>query len=115
MLAFGSLQGAEAWLEDTGCGLEMFLDPDRRLYRTLGLHRSLAKVWSSPTIHYYAGQAAAGRQLPAAVAGGEDDPLQMGGDFTLVARSGRLVLCHPSSHPRDRPSLASLLARMEDG
>ena len=35
------------------------------------------------TIRYYASMKAQGRTLPAAIDGVEDDPLQMGGDFTF--------------------------------
>ena len=35
------------------------------------------------TLQYYASMKAQGRQLPTAVEGVEDDPLQMGGDFTF--------------------------------
>ena len=38
------LKGAAGWLKDTGCNLKMFLDPDRSLYRALGLPRSVSKV-----------------------------------------------------------------------
>jgi len=108
VVSFGSLQGADGWLKDTGCKLEMFLDPDRSLYRALGLPRSVSKVWGISTIHFYAGEVASGRTLPKSQQE-EDDPLQMGGDFTLN-RTGLLTLCHPSSNPRDRPSLEKILA-----
>ena len=39
------IQGAQGWLKDTNCNLEMFLDQDRSLYRALGLPRSVSKVW----------------------------------------------------------------------
>jgi len=107
VVSFGSLQGAEGWLKDTNCNLEMFLDQDRSLYRALGLPRSVSKVWGMSTIHFYAGEVASGRSLPKSQEE-EDDPLQMGGDFTLN-RTGHLVLCHPSSNPRDRPSLEEIL------
>jgi len=112
VVSFGSLQGAAGWLKDTGCKLEMFLDPDRSLYRALGLPRSVSKVWGISTIHFYAGEVASGRTLPKSQQE-EDDPLQMGGDFTLN-RTGHLILCHPSSNPRDRPSLEKILAVVKE-
>ena len=45
------------------------------------------------TIHYYGSVKAQGRQLPAAVEGVEDDPLQMGGDFTVRCSEGRGGVC----------------------
>ena len=77
------LQGGLSWLSDTGCQLELYLDPERRLYSRLGLARSVWRVWQMTTIQYYGSVKAQGRQLPAAVEGVEDDPLQMGGDFTV--------------------------------
>jgi len=112
VVSFGSLQGAAGWLKDTGCKLEMFLDPDRSLYRALGLPRSVSKVWGISTIHFYAGELASGRSLPKSQQE-EDDPLQMGGDFTL-SRTGRLLLCHPSTNPRDRPSLEQIVAAIKE-
>ena len=44
------------------------------------------------TIHYYGSIKAQARQLPAALEGVEDDPLQMGGDFTVrYTQKGRKV------------------------
>jgi len=115
VISFGSSQGASMWLADTGCSLRMFLDSDRKVYTTLGLHRSVAKVWSMPTVHYYSSEVSSGRKLPTVVSSEEDDPLQMGGDFTLNCRDGTLVLYHPSSHPRDRPSINDILKRVKRG
>lgn len=33
------LQGAESWLKETACQLEMYLDPERVAYNHLGLSR----------------------------------------------------------------------------
>ena len=43
VVSFGVQEGAEKWLEETGCQLPLYLDEDRNLYRKFGLHRSLAK------------------------------------------------------------------------
>ena len=51
--------------------------------RTALHSRSVSKVWNMNTIKYYASQKAQGRKLPSAIEGVEDDPLQMGGDFTF--------------------------------
>jgi len=108
VLSFGSNKGAEAWLRDTGTHLQLYLDPERRVYASLGLGRSVSKVWGMATIHYYAAQKAQGRELPQAVTGVEDDPLQMGGDFA-VDRALRIVLSHPSTSPTDRVPLPNVL------
>lgn len=111
VLSFGSSKGAEAWLQETGTSIELFLDPDRQVYAFFGLDRSVSKVWSISTIHYYAAQKAQGRNLPRSVSGVEDDPLQMGGDFTLD-RSLRIVLSHPSTSPTDRVSIEDVVRNL---
>jgi len=108
ILSFGAPQGAEAWLSDTKSSLDLYLDPDRQLYALLGLARSVAKVWGMRTVQFYAGEKARGRQLPSALSGLEDDPLQMGGDFTLN-KDLRLVMSHPSKVPTDRPTVQQIL------
>ena len=44
-------------------------------------YRSLSKVWNIGSVRYYAGKKAQGKPLPSIHK--EDDPLQMGGDFTF--------------------------------
>ena len=97
-------KGAEKWLEETGCSFEFYLDPRRLIYSLFGLERSVAKVWSMSTIQYYAQQKAGGRALPVALADVEDDPLQMGGDFT-IDKDLRVVMAYPSKTPKDRPTI----------
>jgi len=102
-------QGAAGWLSSTGCSLDMYLDSERHLYSTMGLHRSVSKVWNMLTLHYYASMLAQGRRLPAAIQGVEDDPLQMGGDFTFRCSDKVLVMTHPSKNPKDRPDIHTIL------
>lgn len=109
VVSFGNMQGASGWLSSTGCSLDMYLDCDRLLYTTLGLHRSVSKVWSMLTLHYYASMKAQGRQLPTAIQGVEDDPLQMGGDFTFRSSDNVLIMAHPSKNPKDRPEISKIL------
>lgn len=110
VISFGEIKGAASWLSATGCNLEMFLDPERRLYTSLGLPRSVSKVWGMTTMHYYAGELAQDRELPSAIKGVEDDPLQMGGDFTFRKSDRKLVMSHPSKTPKDRPALSKILS-----
>ena len=96
-------------MEETGCSFEFYLDPRRLIYSLFGLERSVAKVWSMSTIQYYAQQKAGGRALPVALADVEDDPLQMGGDFT-IDRNLRVVMAYPSKTPKDRPTIQHIAA-----
>jgi len=107
VVSFGSSQGAVCWLNETNCKLDMFLDQERSLYQAFGLTRSLSKVWSMPMIHIYAEKIVGGEIFPESKQE-DDDPLQMGGDFTL-SRSGHILLSHKSSNPYDRPSLHQIL------
>ena len=103
--------GARRWLKDTNCKLRMFVDPERHLYNTLGLKRSVAKTWSIPSLVYYAEQKQAGRKLAAMFE--EDDPNQMGGDF-ILDEQGRLALIHRSRMSTDRPPVEELLSCVRD-
>jgi len=87
----------------------MFLDEKRTLYNIVGLSRSVYKVWQMTTIKYYAGQKAQGRKLPVSIEGEEDDPLQMGGDFTFRCSDRTLLMSHPSKTPKDRPKVLEIL------
>ena len=84
----------------------MFVNPARQLYNALGLRRSVAKVWSIPSLVYYAEQKRAGRKLVAMFE--EDDPTQMGGDF-VFDKDGKLALVYRSKVATDRPSVENLL------
>jgi len=110
VISFGSKEGAETWLKETSCELEMYLDPKRVVYNHLGLSRSLSKVWNIGSVRYYAGKKAQGKPLPSIHK--EDDPLQMGGDFTFRCSDKSLVMSHPSKTPIDRPSIPEILSVM---
>jgi len=109
VISFGTVKGAGGWLSATNCSLDMYLDINRNLYQHLGLARSVSKVWNMNTIKYYASQKAQGRKLPSAIEGVEDDPLQMGGDFTFRCSDKSLLMSHPSKTPKDRPQVSEIL------
>jgi len=111
IVSFGSVQGAEKWKSETKTSLDLFLDPDRILYGMFGLGRSVSKVWGMNSIQYYGAQIAQGRQLPSALTGVEDDPLQMGGDFTMDSDL-KLVFSHPSTESTDRPTVDQILQHL---
>lgn len=84
----------------------MFVDPARLLYNAFGLKRSVAKVWSTSALVFYAEQKCAGRKLVAMFE--EDDLTQMGGDF-VFDKDGTLSLVYRSKVSTDRPSVEDLL------
>lgn len=112
IISFGQEEGAKDWLLQTKTKLHLYLDSDRTLYSKFGLARSVVKVWSMKTIHYYAAQKAQGRNLPSALVGVEDDPLQMGGDFTLDSER-KLVMSYPCKNPSDRPSIQHITSKLK--
>lgn len=111
IVSFGQQEGAKDWLAQTKTKLHLYLDSERKLYSKFGLARSVVKVWSMKTIHYYAAQKAQGRKLPSAMIGVEDDPLQMGGDFTIDSALN-LLMSYPCKNPSDRPSLQHITSKL---
>lgn len=106
VVSFGSQEKAVSWLSATNCHFQMLLDTDRRLYRALGLKRSVSKVWIVSSLVYYAEQKLAGRTLVSMLE--EDDLHQLGGDF-IIDPMGRLALVYQSKTLTDRPSVDYLL------
>uniref|UniRef100_A0A3B4WT94 Thioredoxin-like protein AAED1 n=1 Tax=Seriola lalandi dorsalis TaxID=1841481 RepID=A0A3B4WT94_SERLL len=95
VVSFGSLEGAQLWLEQTGCTFDMLLDPQRKIYRSFGLGSSYAKVMKFDKKNYI--HAALMRLL-----------FQMGGDF-LLDEAGKVLLSHPSKTPMDRLTVKDIL------
>ena len=88
----------------------MFVDPERKLYKAFGLKRSVAEVWNTAALIYYAEQKRAGRKLVGMY--DNDDPTQMGGDF-VIDRHGNVVLIHRSKISTDRPSVDEIISCLE--
>jgi peroxiredoxin len=104
VLTFGTLPLAQAWLEETCSPFHLLLDPERTVYRTYGLERSLWRSWTLKTVWRYVGLLTAGHRWR----GIQGDSTQLGGDF-VVDRSGIVRLVHRSHDPTDRPSVDQLL------
>jgi peroxiredoxin len=62
IVTFGTLPGAQKWLEETCAPFQLLLDPDRAIYRAYGLERSLWRSWNLKTIWRYVQLLAAGRR-----------------------------------------------------
>uniref|UniRef100_A0A914BFB4 Uncharacterized protein n=1 Tax=Patiria miniata TaxID=46514 RepID=A0A914BFB4_PATMI len=113
VVSFGSREGALQWLGITGCPFDMVVDEDRKVYSSMGLGRSISKVWHISTITYYAEMKASGRTLPSKLENIEDDPTQMGGDL-VVDRHGNTAFIHCSKTPPDRPAVDDLIKVLKD-
>ncbi|KAK5852660.1 hypothetical protein PBY51_006510 [Eleginops maclovinus] len=108
VVAFGGLQGAQMWREQTGSTFDMLLDPQRKVYRSFGLGSSYAKVMKFGCLLRYSEYGAVDRDFPDMPHKMLEDIYQLGGDF-LLDEAGKVLLCHPSKNPMDRPSVEAIL------
>uniref|UniRef100_A0A3B4TKZ1 Selenoprotein L n=1 Tax=Seriola dumerili TaxID=41447 RepID=A0A3B4TKZ1_SERDU len=108
VVSFGSLEGAQLWLEQTGCTFDMLLDPQRKIYRSFGLGSSYAKVMKFGCLLQYSEYGAVKRDFPDVPPRLLEDIYQMGGDF-LLDEAGKVLLSHPSKTPMDRLTVKDIL------
>lgn len=108
IISFTVLEGAQIWLEQTGCKFPMLLDQQRKIYRSFGLGSSYTKVMRFGCLLTYSEFGAVDRDLPDVPPRLLEDLYQMGGDF-LIDETGKVILCHPCSTPLDRPSVEDIL------
>lgn len=108
IISFSVLEGAQIWLEQTGCKFPMLLDQQRTIYRSFGLSSSYSKVMRFRCLLTYSEYGAVDRDLPDIPPRLLEDLYQMGGDF-LIDESGKVILCHACKTPLDRPSVEDIL------
>ncbi|KAG7509425.1 hypothetical protein JOB18_043614 [Solea senegalensis] len=108
MVAFGKKEGAELWLQQTGCTFDMLLDPQRKVFRKFGLVSSYAKVMKFDFLLHYSEYKTVGIDFPDIPTHLQEDLYQMGGNF-LLDEAGQVLLSHPSKTPLDRPSVRTIL------
>ncbi len=106
MVAHGIRESGLKWLENTQLPFPLVLDKELRLYRALGLRKSVLGVWRIDSVLGYAEERLAGVKGAPVYEG--DDLHVMGGDF-FVDSEGRLVYSYRSAKSRDRPSVEDLL------
>lgn len=114
VVSFGGVEGAKLWLEQTGCSFDMLLDPQRKIYRSFGLGSSYAKVSKFRCLLQYSEYGAVGIDFPDVPPRLMEDIYQMGGDFVLD-EAGKVILCHPSKNPHDRPTVNDILQAVVPG
>ena len=106
VVAKSIVSSAALWLEKTRFEFPLLVDENRALYGTLGLRRSVVKVWNIYTLIRHTEQQMSGTEFAPPFEG--DDLHQVGGDF-MVDSTGALALFHPGKTSYDRPSVDSLL------
>lgn len=82
-----------------------------KLYRKFGLGRSVAAVWTIPTLLSYAEEKVAG--VPPAPSYPGDDIHVLGGDF-VVDSEGRVVYAYCSKFSSDRPPVEDVFVAIQD-
>lgn len=107
-MTFGYMSGAKRWLQATKCPFPYYVNPSRDLYKTLGLRRAIACVWSERALNYYGAMLAKNEPLPEVFTDIEDDLHQMGGDF-ILDNQGKVLFPYWSKVPTDRPSVDLIL------
>lgn len=112
IVSFGGVEGAQLWLEQTGCSFQMLLDPQRKIYRSFGLGSSYSRVMRFGCLLQYSEYGAVDRDFPDIPPRLLEDIYQMGGDF-LIDDTGKVLLSHPCKTPLDRPSSSHLLKAVD--
>ena len=90
-------------------------DPEREIYTVYGLEQgNLLKIFSPMTIWTYLKHFARGRRYHRATGDqhAPSDWRQLGGDF-IVAEDGIVIHEHRGRTPADRPTVASLIAKLD--
>ncbi|KAK5622345.1 hypothetical protein CRENBAI_004947 [Crenichthys baileyi] len=112
VVSFGNVEGAQLWLEGTGCTFKMLMDSQRKVYRSLGLGSSFSKVLKFGCLMQFSEYSIANRDFPDVPHRLLEDIYQLGGDF-LLDEMGKVLFSHPSKDPLDRPSLTDVLQAAE--
>ncbi|MED6294476.1 hypothetical protein CHARACLAT_021413 [Characodon lateralis] len=108
VVSFGNVEGAQLWLEGTGCTFKMLMDSQRKVYRSLGLGSSFSKVLKFGCLMQFSEYSIANRDFPDVPHRLLEDIYQLGGDV-LLDEMGKVLFSHPSKDPLDRPSLTDVL------
>ena len=112
LVSFGKLSNVREWWEANSVKFpfQMVLDPEMKLYRELGLKRSVAKVWSVSILVDFAEREMAGTAPLPHFEG--DDVHLLGGEF-ISDSSGKLVVTF-SGAGYTRPSTDEILATLDE-
>lgn len=111
VVSYGSLEGAEFWLTQTGYEFDMVFDPERKVYQAFSLGSSFAKVMKFSNMLRYSEYHVTKRSFPQVPPQFIEDLFQMGGDFVLDER-GTVVFSYQCQSPVDRPSTEYILAAL---
>ncbi len=110
-VTFEARERAEAYVRETGLPWPLLIDRRRVLYNAYGMGRGRwPAIWGPASWWAYIKLIARGRRLKRPTG----DIHQLGGDV-LVDPAGRVALHHVGKGPADRPAVAALLERVQQG
>jgi len=109
IIGFEKEQRARDWIRRAKVTYPFLLDLDRAVYKAYGLERSILRAWHPRVLWFYFKRFLKGKGVPIFRA----DPSQLGGDV-LIDREGHIRLYYPSKDSMDRPSVAKLLAAIDN-
>lgn len=110
LVARGTVPSSKQWLMRNKFPYPLVLDIEMKLYRELGLKRSVSGVWNLSALMAYAEESVAGVLDSTRYEG--DDIHIMGGDF-VTDSSGTLVMAYSSGDSQDRPSVDAILGALD--
>ena len=112
MVGFGEEANAKQWVQDNSerYPFAFFLDPEQKLYREMGVKRSVARVWDMRFLVYLAEKQVAGTLVLEHFEG--DDLHFLAGDY-LSDSLGKLLLAYGGAYANDRPSVGEILAALD--
>lgn len=101
---------AKEWRDTNQLPYPLLLDSELRLFKELGLKRSVKNVWGVSSMVSYAEERLAGIAASRAYQG--DDVHLMAGDY-ITDSSGKLVFSYHGANSQDRPSTDQLLRALD--
>lgn len=110
VVTFGDRDGALKWQEETGCTYPLVMDPERNIYKLLGLTRSFEKANNTSALSFYGAALASGETPPHHF--DNDDYQQMGGNIVLRRdddQQATVTYIHRSQTSADRPTVPFLI------
>ena len=110
VVGFGEVSNGTEWKAANKLTFQLLMDQEQKLYKALGVRRSVSKVWNVPNIILFAEWQVAGTLHMEHFEG--DDLQRLKGDF-ISDSSGKLVWCHFGEHSADRPSLEDIQAALD--
>ena len=110
IVGFGKEANARDWKERNKCPYQVVVDTEAKIYRELGIQRSVTGVWGIPILIDF-GERHLAKNL--SYVHYEGDDLELLGGYFIADSSGKLVWAHVMTDVNDRPSLDTIVAVLD--